>query len=308
LPAIGAGGAVTFIMQAVNDLWTRDTAPVFVVGDDKKLSAVNFNFNGWGQENTGAAGWVRDPNKAKNGIQVQPINEDRKVADFVIAQTAATKVSTWLVMEGGGVEVNGKGTAICTESCILNTNRNPNKTKADVEAELLRVLGVKKVIWLTGSKAKDITDGHIDFYARFVGDSTVVYTLDNDTESPDFQPTHDNKAVLEAATDANGTKITAIALVSPDTTQVKTSVLARNSATANFSFNAEAFAAGYVGFYLANNCVLMAGFGDAAADALAYNQLKMQYPLRTIIQITTDGLANGGGTIHCATQQQIVVA
>lgn len=304
LPAIGS---VTFIVQPVNDLWMRDTAPVFVLDADKKLSAVNFNFNGWGQENTGAAGWVKDPNKVKNGIEEQPIADDRKVADFIIGQTGATKVSTWLVMEGGGVEVNGKGTAICTESCILNPNRNPNKTKADVEAELFRVLGIKKVIWLKGNKAKDITDGHVDFYARFVGDSTVVYTLDSDPLSPDFQPTQDNKAVLESATDANGHKITAIALTSPDFSKVEPAVLARNSSTSSFSFNTDAFAAGYVGFYLANNCVLMAGFGDATADAVAYNQLKALYPSRTIVQITTDGLANGGGTIHCATQQQIAV-
>ena len=311
LPPIEAAGAIELLVQPVNDLWTRDTAPVFVhaIGQptDKQLYAVNFNFNGWGQEDTGAPGWRKDPEKAENGIDDQRVTEDQRVADFIIAQTGATKISTWLVMEGGGIEVDGQGTAICTESCILNPNRNPNKSKVDVEAELARILGIKKVIWLPGVRAKEITDGHIDFYARFVGPAQVVYTLDNDPDSSDYHATQEHKRILSAATDAQGRPIRAIALDTPNFEDVEKTVVARNWGSGQSKFNADGFAAGYVGFYLANQCVLMARFGDAAADLRAFEQIQALYPDRRVMQITTDGLANGGGTIHCATQQQIRV-
>jgi len=270
------------------------------------LYGVNFHFNGWGQENTGATGWTKDLQKAANGVMDQPIAEDRLIADFVLKQAGATKLSTWLVMEGGGIEVNGKGTAVCTESCILNPNRNPGRTKGEVEAELLHLLGVKKVIWLPGSKAKDITDGHVDFYARFVGESTVVFALESDPQSPDYAPTQANQQILTSATDARGNKITAVPLKVPDFNRVQAAVEARNGWNAGHSFfNVAGFAAGYVGFYLARSCVLMAQFGDAAADQAAFNVMRGLYPDRAVMQITNDGVANGGGTIHCATQQQI---
>lgn len=307
LPAIEAGGQIRLIIQPVNDLWTRDTAPVFVHASDKQLFAVNFNFNGWGQEDTGASGWRKDPQKSENGVEDQRVTEDQRVADFIIAQTGAKKISTWLVMEGGGVEVDGQGTAICTESCILNPNRNPNKTKADIEAELARVLGIKKVIWLPGVRAKEITDGHIDFYARFVGPAQVVYTLDHDPESSDYHATQEHKRILGSVTDAQGRAIRAIALDTPNFDAVEKTVVTRNWGVGRSKFNADGFAAGYVGFYLANQCVLMAQFGDATADLKAFEQIQKLYPERTVMQIITDGLHYGGGTIHCATQQQIKV-
>ncbi len=235
------------------------------------------------------------------------MTEDQQIADFIIAQTGATKISTWLVLEGGGIEVDGQGTAICTESCILNPNRNRNKTKADVEAELARILGIKKVIWLPGVRAKEITDGHIDFYARFVGPAQLVYTLDNDPDSSDYHATQAHKRILSSATDAQGRAIRAIALNTPNFDDVEKTVVAHNWGAGKSKFNADGFAAGYLGFYLANHCVLMARFGDVAADLQAFEQIQALYPERNVMQISTDGLANGGGTIHCATQQQIKV-
>jgi len=306
VPAIGAGGEIPFIVHPLDDLWMRDTGPVFVRDARNRVFGVNFNFNGWGQENTGAAGWRKDRQKVANGVVDQPVAADRKVADFVIKQAGAVKLDTWLVMEGGGIEVNGKGTAICTESCILATNRNPGRSRREVETELHRLLGINKVIWLPGVKAKDITDGHVDFYARFVGESTVVFALDTDPASPDYAPTRANQRILSSATDASGNRLVAIPLRAPDFDRVRSAVEARNGWKSGKSyFNANGFAAGYVGFYLTRSCVLMARFGDAPADQAAFDTLCHLYPGRAVIQITTDGVANGGGTIHCATQQQI---
>ena len=294
---------VELIECNVDDLWMRDTGPVFVTDAQGKQHGVNFNFNGWGQENTGAKGWARDLDKAMNGIETQPVGNDKKVADFILTRTKTPKIETWLVMEGGGIEVDGEGTAICTESCILNDNRNPNRSKADVEAELLRVLGVRKVIWLPGLKAQDITDGHIDFYARFVAPAQVVYGLDNDPESPEFELTHAHEAILRNATDAQGRKLDITPLIAPNADVVMESVIMRNH-WSDSTFNMDSFAAGYIGFYVVNNCVLMQQFGDEAADKLAFDTIQKLYPNRTVVQIAADGLANGGGTIHCATQQQ----
>ena len=308
LPAIEAGGKIEWVFQAVNDLWMRDTGPVFVWGADRTLHGVNLNFNGWGQESTGAPGWQKDIAKAANGVQDQRIAEDKLLANFVLSQANAANVASWLVMEGGGIEVNGKGTAICTESCILNINRNPGKSKAQIEAELARLFGIKKIIWLPGIKAKEITDGHIDFYARFVGDSTVVYALDTDPQSPDYAVTQTNQKILQGATDALGNKLKLIALNAPDFNQLQPVVESRNQwDTGRSHFNSAGFAAGYVGFYVANGCVLLPQFGDAKADIAAFQALSAAYPERRIVQITTDGIANGGGTIHCATQQQIAI-
>lgn len=303
LNAVEQGGPIELIARTVNDLWIRDTGPVFVRNKQGQQAGVDFNFNGWGQENTGAPGWARDPEKARNGVQAQEIAADRKVAQFILQRTGTPKVKTWLVMEGGGIEVDGHGTAICTESCILNRNRNPGRSKAEVERELGRILGIRKVIWLPGVRAQEITDGHIDFYARFVGRGRVVYGLDTDQQSSEYAVTHKHKDLLGRATDADGQSLEIIPLEAPDAAKVRRAVMSRMGWTGKL-FNADSFAAGYVGFYLANNCVLMAQFGDPAADRAAFETLADLYPDRVIMQIPTDGLANGGGTIHCATQQQ----
>ncbi|MCK3655499.1 hypothetical protein A4G19_06970 [Pasteurellaceae bacterium Macca] len=305
LPSVQAGGKIEFLVCPLNDLWIRDTGAIFVKNSAGEIGAVDFNFNGWGQVNTGAKGWKKDPAKRQNGIEDQPIDEDRGVAQFMTRYTKAKPISTWLVMEGGGIEVNGYGTAICTESCILNDNRNPNRTKAEVEAELARTLGIRKVIWLKGVKAQDITDGHIDFYARFIDKTTVAYAWEMNEESSDYDVTRENKRLLAQATDAEGNKLTLIPLQSPDFDTVEKAVSQRQWQNKKSYFNDETFAAGYIGYYAAEKFILMAQFGDEEADRHAFETLQKAHPHHTIMQIATDGLANGGGTIHCATQQQI---
>ncbi|KAI9298450.1 hypothetical protein K502DRAFT_283930, partial [Neoconidiobolus thromboides FSU 785] len=295
---------IKFVIQPVDDLWIRDTSAIFVTDSNQLLYGVNFNFNGWGQSDTGAKGWKEDKNKAANGIQYQPIENDQNIADFTISQTKAIKISTWLVMEGGGIEVDGKGTAICTESCIVNSNRNPGKTKADIELELERTLGVKKVLWLPGVKAKDITDGHIDFYARFSGNGHIIYALDNDPSSPDYKPTLLNKQILQNITDVSQNKLIPVPLNTPDLLLVRSAVTARNGWSRNSTnFNSDGFAASYAGFHAGEKYVLMSQYGDPNADLIAFKTLKDLFKGKSIIQITVDGISNGGGTIHCSTQE-----
>jgi agmatine deiminase len=256
----------------MNDLWMRDTGPTFVVDGDGGKTAVNFNFNGWGEDQTYAL--------------------DAKIADFVAQQAGAASIRSTVTLEGGCFEVDGQGTAIMTESCILNDNRNPDRTKQEVEAELKALLGLDKIIWLKGIKGKDITDGHTDFYARFAKPGVVVVNHDTYRESYDYEVTRENIELLRAATDAQGDPLELVILDTPWTISTK--------------YGTENFAAGYVGYYVCNNAVIMQKFGDAEADAAAKAALTALFPDHHIEQLAIDGIASGGGSIHCTTQQEPV--
>lgn len=261
---------VNLLVAELDDLWMRDTGPVFVINANGEKAGVNFNFNGWGKKQTFA--------------------NDKKVAPFVTNQAGVRMLSTKLVLEGGGIEVDGKGTAIITESCVLNPNRNPGMTKAACEAELKLLLGIRKVIWLPGIVGKDITDAHTDFYARFVRPGVVVAALDTDPASYDNAVTKRHLDILRSATDAENKPLQVIVLEAPTKTRPE--------------YASKDFAAGYVNFYVANGAVFVPEFGDAVADANAKARLSELYPGRKVVQINIDPIALGGGGIHCTTQQE----
>jgi len=248
-------------------LWLRDTGPVFLENN----AAVNFNFNGWGDK--------------------QKHDRDAKVAKFICEFSSTKMVETFLVLEGGSIEVDGNGTAIITESCSLNNNRNPNVRKNDIEEELYRLLGVEKVIWLPGIRGLDITDGHTDFYARFAGKHKPgVVILHSDPDDPD---TITNQTILEKSSNALSEAIKVVSLCSPNPKKVRKGLLKREDA-----------ALGYVNFYVCNGAVIMPEFGDIEADKNARKVLQNLYVDRVIEQINIDSIAIGGGGIHCCTQQQ----
>lgn len=266
------GSAVELIVTDLDDLWIRDSGPVFVRNETGVLAGVDFNFNGWGNKQAHA--------------------NDAGVADFVINMAAARHISSSLVLEGGGIEVDGEGTAIITESCVLNANRNPGVSKAQCEAELKRLLGFQKIIWLPGIAGRDITDGHTDFYARFVKPGAVVAALETDAEQYDYQITRQHLEILRNATDAHGRSLDVTTLEVP--------------ATIRPQFDSAEFAPGYINYYVANDVVLVPEFGDANADARAQLTLAESYPGREVIPLNIDAIAAGGGGIHCATQQEPV--
>ena len=271
------GPSVTLIATSLDDLWMRDTGPVFVrqenskaLEDSKALGAVGFNFNGWGDK--------------------QEHEHDAEVAEFVAEQAKAEVLTTELVLEGGGIEVDGEGTALITESCVLNKNRNPDVSKAECEKELKRLLGLEKIIWLPGIKGKDITDGHTDFYARFARPGVVLAGFDPDPHSFDHKVTKEHLKLLKAATDAHGHKLEVVTIEGPAGVRPK--------------YESDDFAAGYINFYVCNGAVIAPEFGDAKADRAAREKLKALFPKREIVQLNIDGIAAGGGGIHCSTQQE----
>ena len=264
------GDKVELISCPLDDLWMRDTGPVFVVTANGEKAAVDFNFNGWGKK--------------------QIFGNDAKVTAFVAQRSGVPRIETNLVLEGGGIEVDGHGTAIITESCVLNKNRNPGVTKSQCEQELKRLLGLKKIIWLPGIKGKDITDGHTDFYARFARPGVVIAGYDPFPESFDHEVTKRHLEILNQTTDANGRKIEVIVLEAP--------------ATVRKTFDSEDYAAGYINFYVCNGAVIAPEFGDAVADAAAKRELQKAFPGRDVVQLNIDAIAAGGGGIHCTTQQE----
>lgn len=261
---------IELIEFSIDDLWFRDSAPTFVTNAKGEKAGINFNFNGWGEK--------------------QEHTDDSKVADFIIKKSGVKKINSNLVLEGGSFEIDGEGTAILTESSVLNDNRNPGVTKEEFEIELKLLLGLKKIIWLKGIKGKDITDAHVDFYARFSKPGTVLVSRENYAESYDYDITRENILILQNSTDAKGKPLEVIVIDNPQ--------------TFNESFGHKDFAAGYIGYYVCNDAVIIQKFGDEIADKNAFNIIQSQFPNRTIEQIATDGIAAGGGSIHCSTQQE----
>ena len=265
-----AGPGVGLHTCPLDDLWMRDTGPVFVTTAKGDRAAIDFNFNGWG-------------NKQEHGL-------DAQVARQVARHASAVRLPSRLVLEGGGVEVDGHGTAIVTESCVLNNNRNPGLGKAAVEATLKQLLGLTKLIWLPGIAGQDITDGHTDFYARFAGPGVVVAAYDPDPKSFDHEVTRRHLEVLRTATNSAGKRLQVEVLQAPSSVRDK--------------FDSSGFAAGYLNFYVCNGAVIAPQFGDLKTDRAARDTLAHLFPTRDILQLNIDAIAAGGGGIHCTTQQE----
>lgn len=263
------GDRVDLLVVPLDDCWIRDSGAVFVVGTDS-AAAVDFNFNGWGNK--------------------QSHIHDSKVAGFMADHAGQKRLNTDLVLEGGGIEVDGEGTAIIAESCVLNPNRNPGLNKATCEFELKRLLGIEKVIWLPGIAGRDITDGHTDFYARFAQPGVVVAAIDDDPGSFDHNVTRRHLKILESSLDARGRQLNITRLETPHSIRRR--------------FDNNDFAAGYINFYVFNGAVILPEFGDRRRDNDARDKLKDHFPGREIIALNIDPIAAGGEGIHCVTQQQ----
>lgn len=264
------GSEVELIIHPLDDVWMRDTGPVFVFDQQNRKAAIDFNFNGWG-------------NKQKH-------DRDAKVASFIIEKSGAELIQTRLVLEGGAIVVDGDGTAIFTESCIINSNRNLGINKTECEDELKRLLGLEKIIWLPGIKEQDITDGHTDGYVKFVKPGVVVAGYESNPSSYDYPITQCHLDILRKAIDAKGRKLNITILESPRTIRKK--------------YVSDDFFASYINYYVCNGAVIMPEFGDEKADRAAADKLKQLYPERDIVMINIDAIAIGGGGIHCLTQQE----
>ena len=264
------GPDVELVSCALDDLWMRDSGPIFVNANDGTQMALDFNFNGWGGK--------------------QEHRHDHKVAS-ITAKLAGVKLrKTNIVLEGGGIEVDGHGTALITESSVLNENRNPGLSKAAAEVQLKALLGLQHIIWLPGIRGRDITDAHIDFYARFAAPGVVLVHTDPDMSSYVYAMTLRHVDILRSAKDANGNALKIVLIEAPRTVRSE--------------FQNVNFAAGYLNYYVINDALIMPEFGDVSADDNARKILQELYPDRLVVPLNIDCIAAGGGGIHCTTQQE----
>ncbi|WP_441251805.1 agmatine deiminase family protein [Kitasatospora sp. McL0602] len=266
------GSDVEVVALAVDDLWARDTVPVFVE-DSGTLKGVDFNFSGWG-------------NKQKEH------GNDTKLAEAVLGKYGIPRIGTPVVAEGGSFETDGQGTLLVTESSVVNERRNPGKSRDEIEAELKKALGVSKVIWFAGVRDKDITDAHVDCLVRFAAPGVVLLDQPFPGAPEDVwsRSAAQAKEVLKDATDATGKPLTVIELPQPDPDRI--------------TGKGDAFVSSYINFYVANKSLFLPRFGDSAADDRAQQILREHFPGRDIVPLKIDNIASGGGGIHCSTHDQ----
>ena len=261
-----------------NDSWVRDFGPTFVVRDEGDgggggIACHDFHFNTWGGKYE-----VRDK-------------------DDVVPQRIARElgVPIWVhdfVLEGGSIEVNGRGTVMTTEQCLLNPNRNPGLSREQIEAELHAALGTRHVVWLAGGIAGDDTDGHVDDVARFISADTVV-AVSAGRGHPDYEVTRQNLAVLRGSMDQDGRALRVVELPTPEPIYH------------DYPDGRWPVPASYANFLIANGHVFVPTFGQAA-DGVAMGVLRDEMVGYTVIPVPARWLVVGLGALHCLSQQQPV--
>ncbi|MFC4777339.1 agmatine deiminase [Paenibacillus sp. GCM10023252] len=282
---------VRIVEMSSNDAWMRDIGPTFVKNDEGEVRGVDWGFNAWG---------------GLNGGLYFPWDQDLLVKQKVLDMESKSRYDCQsFILEGGAILVDGEGTLITTEQCLLNENRNPGMRRAEVEERLHEYLNVEKIIWLQQGLMYDETDGHVDEVAAFIRPGVVAMSWTDDPESPQYERLNAAYEVLSGTTDARGRQLEVHKIHIPDPMKISDEE-ARLIDRARRSYNRATgtqFAASYVNFYICNGGVVMPSFGDRH-DAAAYEQLCGLFPERKVVQVNTREIALGGGNIHCITQQQ----
>jgi agmatine deiminase len=264
---------ISYIFHKTNRSWMRDSGPIIVKKGNER-EALNFNFNGWA--------------KYKN-IQLDKF-VPTKVGNFLnIPVTQVTSKGKPVILEGGAIDTNGKGTLLTSEECLMHPDiqvRNPSFTKADYEAVFKEYLGITNVIWLGDGIEGDDTHGHIDDLCRFVNEDTIVTIVETDPKDHNYKPLQDNLKRLQNAKLENGNSPIIVVLPMPK----------------RIDFDGLRLPASYANFLILNNCVLVPTFNDAN-DRVALNILSECFPDREIIGINCTDFIWGFGTLHCLSQQ-----
>ena len=273
-----------------DDAWIRDTGPTFVTNGRGRVRGVHWEFNSYGGLNGGCYfPWDRDQQIGAKVLEIE--NLDRYAAPFVL--------------EGGSIHVDGQGTLITTEECLLNPNRNPHLSRQDIENLLRAYLGVEKIIWLPLGVYMDETDGHVDNLTCFIRPGEVLLTWTDDEQDPQYERSRAAFEILSQTKDARGRKLTVHKVHQPGP------LFLTAEEAAGIDLSAEAkprtpgarLAGSYVNFYLADGGVILPQFGDPW-DEPARELLTRLYPERKVVGTPSREILLGGGNIHCITQQQ----
>jgi agmatine deiminase len=272
-----------------DDAWMRDVGPTMVVNRKGQKRGVDWRFNAWG---------------GLDGGLYFPWNLDDAVAQKVCEIEGIDRYRAPIINEGGAIHVDGQGTALVTEQCLLNRNRNPELGRAEIESHLRDYLGVREIVWLGEGVINDETDGHVDNLACFIKPGVVALHWTDDTRDPQHAVSADALARLKAARDARGRRIEVIKLPMPGPLELSVAEAAgiRHSENAHRRDAGLRLAASYVNFYIANRGIVMPLL-DKKTDKVAAARLKRAFPGRQIVGVPAREILLGGGNIHCITQQ-----
>jgi agmatine deiminase len=262
-------GHLTFHHIPTNEPWCRDHGPMFLTrAAAPRLAVVDWDYNAWG--------W-----------KYPPFDDDDEVPGAIASLLNLPIFKPGIVLEGGSIDVNGSGTLLTTTSCLLNPNRNPDLTKAEIEQKLKDFIAVKKVLWLGDGIEGDDTDGHIDDLTRFVSRDTVVTVIEEDESDANFEPLQANLTRLREMTIEDDSPLKVHTLPMPG----------------KIVKQGQRLPASYANFYIANKVILMPVFQDTG-DAWASSALQQAFPERRVVKIDCRELIWGLGAFHCLTQQQ----
>lgn len=266
--SLACGKGVNVVPMPTSDSWVRDNGPSFVVNDAGEVAGVHWGFNAWGRN-------------------YDDFKLDTDVGRLILEQQGLKRYGAPLVMEGGSFHVDGEGTLLTTEECLLNPNRNPHLTRTEIEGHLRDYLGVREIIWLGQGYEQDETDGHIDEIACFVKPGVVLTMVTDDKSDPNYPVFQDNLARLAAARDAAGRALEVVTLRTP----------------ARQEQDGVRLTLSYTNFYMANGGIVMPFFEDPM-DEEALRTFRKLFPERKVVPVPALDIVRGGGGIHCITQQQ----
>jgi agmatine deiminase len=259
---------INFHITEYADIWLRDSGPIFVKNSEGEILISNWKFNAWGNK-------------------FPELLIDGEIPDKVSQWTNNPSVNADLVLEGGAIEINGAGTCLTTEQCLLNKNRNPDISKDEIEKFLHSYLGIEKTVWLKEGLVNDHTDGHIDELARFVSENQIVCAYEENPDDENYKILEQNYQSLLNSSYSDGKEYDIVQLPMPH-------LRYEDGSNAPVS---------YTNFYIANKVVLAPTFNDKN-DLEALKILENCFPNRDIIAIDCSDIIYGGGAIHCITQQQ----
>ena len=280
--------SVRVVEISTDDAWMRDIGPTFVAAGGE-LRGVDWRFNAWGGHDGGLyASWDRDERAAQKVLEVE----------------RAGRYRAPLVLEGGSIHVDGEGTVLTTEECLLNRNRNPDLTRAQIEQALRDYLGADTVIWLGSGLFNDETDGHVDNLACFVRPGVVLLSWSDDEDDPSYAASRDALARLQRARDAGGRELEVIRMPAPGPLLITDEEAAgiRPVPGSRPRVAGERMAASYVNFYPATDRIVFPLL-DERTDGAACDVLRGCFPGREIVGVPAREILLGGGNVHCITQQ-----
>ncbi len=281
--------AIRVVEVSTDDAWIRDMGPTFVLDDRGGRRGVDWRFNAWGG--------------LRGGLYF-PWDRDDRVAAKVLEIERADRYRAPIVLEGGSIHVDGEGTVMATEECLLNPNRNPELTREQIERALFDHLGASKMIWLGGGVYNDETDGHVDNLACFARPGVVVLTCAEDPSDPQHAISRDALQRLEAASDARGRSLEVVKLPSPGPVTITAEEARGVDAVAGTLPRraGDRLAASYANFYIGSSRIVLPLL-DERHDDEAAEILRGVFPEREVVGVPAREILLGGGNIHCITQQ-----